>query len=86
MPSTPLPRSGRRRRSRPPALQLVDLDLELGDLELESFAVELEQRQLRLGGEERLGGGVGALAGGGDLGRRLLGGIVVGLGDDDGAS
>ena len=64
--------------------ELGDLDLEIGDLELEPLLVELEQRQLRLGGQERLGRVVGALTGGGDLGRRLLGDILVGLGDETG--
>ena len=64
------------------ALQLGDLDLELADLELEPLPVELEQRQPRLGGQERLGRVVGALTRGGDLGRGLLGGVLVGLGDD----
>ena len=64
------------------ALELGDLRLEILDLELEPLLVELEQRQPRLGGEERFGRVVGALTRGGDLGRGLLGDILVGLGDD----
>jgi hypothetical protein len=63
--------------------QFVDLDLERGNFLREALTIELEQGLLRFGREKRLGGVVGAGAGGDDLGRRLLGGIVLGLSDDD---
>ncbi len=60
----------------------VDLGLEVFELDHQATPLELDQRQLGLGVEEVLGGLVGAFAGGGDLARGPLGGVVVGLGGD----
>ena len=82
MPSTPLATKRSTATVSTACAQLLDLDLELGHLLGEALPVEFEQGLLRFGREERLGRVVGALAGRGDLGRGLLGRILVGLGDE----